>query len=636
MKTPETSIVIRTFNEERYLPHLLEAIREQDYTDYEVVVVDSGSYDLTCEIAEQHDVRLIHIDSRDFTFGYSLNTGIDSSKGRLIAIVSAHTKPRDSSWLSSLIEPLRDDQVAMVYGRQLGGTGSKFADVQDFERTFGAERKILKPPHFFANNANSAIRKDLWNKHRFDETLPGLEDIEWAKHWMGKAYLVIYQPDAALYHIHNETWGQVCRRYYREALAAKRIGVKGPGHIPIEIGREWARLFGDLVLARREGHLRKMSREIFQYRYYKTLGTVRGLWDGAVLEDPRRNEALYFDRSRSAVVIEAPGKVELRDMEIPQIKPGEVLIRVAYAGVCPVDVGLFEGRSKNAKDKDGPYPIIPGHELSGEVVKVGSNVSHLREGDLVVGERVQGCGTCKPCQDQDWSRCRRRKEVGIFGRNGAYTEFMPLPGIFVHRLPESTDLKAAVLCEPLAAVLSGLSLLELVYGSDVQKTCAVIGNNPVGRLCAQVMVSRGQEVTILHHNSADKGPFSNDDTQVLNCENLDEIFKYPVLIEATGNLETLDEVLSRKLPSAPLLMLGHCSMAPEYVTRGLKAADEKIVGPPNVASRDFVEAIGTLSRLGLSRFSMKTFSLHDYRDAWELSRTSGDVKVILEIRPRMR
>ena len=88
-------------------------------------------------------------------------------------------------------QPLRDDKVAMAYGRQLGKPGtSKFSEIQDLRRAFGPDRQLLRPPRIFANNANSAIRKELWAQHSFDESLPGLEDIEWAQHWGHQGYAV--------------------------------------------------------------------------------------------------------------------------------------------------------------------------------------------------------------------------------------------------------------------------------------------------------------------------------------------------------------------------------------------------------------------------------------------------------------
>ncbi|MGD9221566.1 MAG: glycosyltransferase family A protein, partial [Desulfobacterales bacterium] len=184
MNQPEISIIIRTFNEEKYVPALLEALTLQSLCDFETIVVDSGSLDRTPEIATQKADHLLRIQSHDFTFGHSLNVGIHNASGKYIVIVSAHTLPVDSEWLAQLVKPLYDDQNAMVYGRQLGGETSKFSESQDMRRTFGSKRTILKPPNFFANNANSAIRKDLWQQHPFDESLPGLEDIEWAKYWM--------------------------------------------------------------------------------------------------------------------------------------------------------------------------------------------------------------------------------------------------------------------------------------------------------------------------------------------------------------------------------------------------------------------------------------------------------------------
>src|SRR5438045_1974876 len=228
----ETSIVIRMFNEEKHLVALYEGIDKQTYRDYEIVVVDSGSFDRSREISEQHSDTIVQIASHDFTFGHSLNAGIAECRGAFIVIVSAHTLPIDEQWLGRVVEPLRDDRTAMVYGCQRGYATSKFGELLDFERTFGTERKVLFPPNYFANNANSAIKRELWVEHPFDETLPGLEDIEFAKYWMERGHRVVYEPDAGIHHIHEESWPQVRRRYYREGQAAKWIGVRHRRDLP--------------------------------------------------------------------------------------------------------------------------------------------------------------------------------------------------------------------------------------------------------------------------------------------------------------------------------------------------------------------------------------------------------------------
>ena len=206
------SIIIRAFNEEKHLPALFDALEKQEYRDFETIVVVSGSIDRSRKIASGRATRLVTLSSHDFTFGYSLNVGIREATGRYIVIVSAHTLPVDAKWLERMIAPLKEEKTAMVYGRQTGNGVSKFSELQDFGRLFGPVRQALKPPDFFANNANSAIRRDLWAEHQFDQALPGLEDIEWAKFWMQKGYSVVYEPDAAIYHIHEESWRQIRRR----------------------------------------------------------------------------------------------------------------------------------------------------------------------------------------------------------------------------------------------------------------------------------------------------------------------------------------------------------------------------------------------------------------------------------------
>ena len=160
---PKTSVVIRSFNEERWLPELFAALHKQVYRDFEVLVVDSGSVDRTREIAAANGARIVRLRSDDFTFGHSLNVGIEQARGSLVAIVWAHAIPTDDRWLERLIAPLAEANCAMVFGGQRGHAISKFSGARDFERVFHSKRLVMDDDHVFVNNANSAIRKDLWS-----------------------------------------------------------------------------------------------------------------------------------------------------------------------------------------------------------------------------------------------------------------------------------------------------------------------------------------------------------------------------------------------------------------------------------------------------------------------------------------
>lgn len=630
MTGPETSIVIRTFNEEKHLPALLEAIQVQNYQDFETVVVDSGSFDRTREIAQRYCDKVLRINSQDFTFGYSLNVGIDASVGRFIAIVSAHTKPVDRLWLANLVEPLRDG-VAMVYGKQLGGETSKFSEVQDFRRTFGPERRVLTPPNFFANNANSAIRKDLWEQHPFDEALPGLEDIEWSKHWMENGYRVVYEPAAAIYHVHEESWRQVRRRHYRESLAAHWIGIKGRGHVPLEIVREGKYLLSDLFQAMREDDAWRKLLEIVRFRINKTVGTTKGLLDGAAMTNPAEREAMFFDRSGQAVVIHGLDRASLDEVEVPQVKPGDVLIKVAYEGVCATDLEILDGTLGYYKDGMAKYPITPGHEFSGRVVKVGPNVENLEEGDPVVVECIQSCGQCEACRKENWIGCSQRKEVGVIGQDGGYAEYVVVPGRFVHKLPDHMDLKTACLCEPLAVVLKGLKRLERGWGRNAEnKTCAVVGAGPIGHLCAKVLSLRGHDVTAFDRVPLRRTYFEGTPIDTDSSENMERLGDFDVLIEATGDPDALHAMLHHSAPGSAVLLLGLPYARREFNFESIVAYDKTIIGSVGSSGQDFEEAIEVLPTLELDPFFEKVLPLEEFAAAWQLTRARKYLKVILQ------
>lgn len=655
MSIPETSIVIRAFNEERHLPRLLDALESQTYRDFEIIVVDSGSYDGTLEIARRRNAHLLRVDNRDFTFGYSLNVGIEAAHGRFVIIVSAHTEPTDPGWAQALIAPLRSPAVAVVYGRQLGVPLSRFGEAQDLRRTFGSRRRALTRPDLFANNANAAIRRELWEQHHFDEALPGLEDIAWARHWMARGYEIAYEPLAAVYHIHEESWRQVRRRYYREAMAARMIGTKSRANAVSECAREFWHLCDDFAAAARSGCLLDRGLEVLAFRAHKTLGTVSGLFADRSVISGQARDALYFDRRAKAVVIRGPGRASLEEIELPAVKPGDVLIRVAYEGVCGTDLEIVSGSLGYFKNGMSSYPIVPGHEFSGWVAQAGANVQHLREGDPVVVECIQSCGECAQCAGGNWIACRQRTEVGVMGRNGAYAESVVVPGRFVHKIPAGLDMRVAALCEPLAVALKGTKRLarlldenrpSLSYAAAMaqppraggttllaarprSRRCAVVGGGPIGHLCAQILALEGHEVVVFDRDPRRRACFAG--TAIQATEDLRELDRFEVLVEATGDAEALHAILSNSAAGAMILLLGLPYARREFNFEDIVALDKTIVSSLGSSAEDFDEALALLPRLPVQPFLERIMPLASFADAWDSFRRREHLKVLLEI-----
>lgn len=269
------SIVIRAYNEERHIGRLLEGIAQQNLGETEIILVDSGSTDATLEIARRYALRVVHIQPDEFTFGRSLNRGIAASQSEIIVIASAHVYPVYPDWLERLLAPFSDPQVALAYGKQRGNATAKFSEGQIFARWY-PESSDLQQAHPFCNNANAAIRRSLWQLHLYDESLSGLEDLDWA-HWaVGEGYRLAYVAEAEVIHVHNETPRAVYNRYRREAMAFKRIFPQEHFGLRDFLRLSLSNIFSDMWYAARQGVLLRSLGSIFWFRLMQFWGTYQG------------------------------------------------------------------------------------------------------------------------------------------------------------------------------------------------------------------------------------------------------------------------------------------------------------------------------------------------------------------------
>ena len=269
------SVVIRACNEEKHIARLLTGIFQQTVPELEVVLVDSGSTDATVAIASRYPLRVLHLPRHEFTFGRSLNFGLSHTTGEFVVIASAHVYPIYADWITQLLRPFADPQVALSYGKQRGDDVTRYSEHRVFKRWF-PERSVSVQDHPFCNNANAAIRRSVWEHLRYDESLTGLEDLDWAHRALARGHKLSYVADAVVAHVHEETHSRIYNRYYREALALKQIFPHE--HFGL---REFARVLAGNVLSDcyHALHDRKLSAElagIVGFRLMQFLGTYRG------------------------------------------------------------------------------------------------------------------------------------------------------------------------------------------------------------------------------------------------------------------------------------------------------------------------------------------------------------------------
>lgn len=199
---PKASLIVRARNEERWIKSCLESVFNQDFTDFEVILVNNQSRDRTLEIAQRFDVRVVQYAGEYFP-GRVLNAGIRESRGELLVMLSGHCIPTNSHWLGSLLVAFDSDpKLAGVYGRQEPLPFTPDRDKRDLWTVFQMDRRIQRKDCFF-HNSNSVVRRDLWEQVPFSETATNIEDRIWAKEMLARGYYLIYEPEASVYHWHG-------------------------------------------------------------------------------------------------------------------------------------------------------------------------------------------------------------------------------------------------------------------------------------------------------------------------------------------------------------------------------------------------------------------------------------------------
>lgn len=293
------SIIFRALNEAEWFDDALRACESQqldaDYS-FEIILVDSGSADATLDIAAAHNCRIVHIKKSDFTFGRSLNYGCEVATGDVLVFISAHCIPEHDRWLMNLVQPIYDGLCDYAYGRQIGHDISRFSETQVFEHYYGLQDK-LPQEGFFCNNANSAIRADLWRTYRFDEEVTGLEDMVLAKAVKTDGGKIGYVASAPVVHIHQETLAQVKRRYYREALTMREIVPEVHFHLGDLTRCFFAGVFSDFSEAVGQRSFFREAFGIVLYRMMQYWGTYSGHNEHRALSRAQK-ESYYYPRSK--------------------------------------------------------------------------------------------------------------------------------------------------------------------------------------------------------------------------------------------------------------------------------------------------------------------------------------------------
>lgn len=193
-----------------------------------------------------------------------------------------------------------------------------------------------------------------------------------------------------------------------------------------------------------------------------------------------------------AGVVHRPYDIRYEEIQTPVPQANEVLVKVKYTGICGSDIPRVNGTACRT------YPMILGHEFSGSIAAVGSDVTKYKVGDRVAGIPLVPCMECEDCSKGDYALCKHYSFVGS-RRYGSFAEYVVLPECNVISIGD-TDYTTAAFIEPATVALHGMRCVDYAAGKKV----AIIGAGTIGTLLLQLCKIYGAEQIVVFNRSAKK------------------------------------------------------------------------------------------------------------------------------------
>ena len=330
-----------------------------------------------------------------------------------------------------------------------------------------------------------------------------------------------------------------------------------------------------------------------------------------------------------AVVKERPGPgFALKEVPVPEPPPGWVRLRVRAAGICGSDLPIFDGT------RPVPVPLIPGHEVAGEIDRPGEGVNGWTVGDRVAAGMVVACGDCRACQTGLPELCDHLIELGVHA-NGGFAECMVAPARNLHRIPSSVSFEEATAADPMASAFHGLQAAA-IHDDDV---VAVFGVGAIGLYAVQVARWQGAHRVIAVGRRDDALALARevgaDATVDLRGQDPIAVVRdlpgggATVAVEATGSPAVLPLVLEAAAKAGRVVIMGvfqsPAQVSPELIVR----KELRVFGRLCYTWDEYDHCLGLLASRRIRALISHVFPLSEMSKALDLIHQRKTIKVVV-------
>lgn len=343
---------------------------------------------------------------------------------------------------------------------------------------------------------------------------------------------------------------------------------------------------------------------------------------------------------KAAVKVDQKEECIIKDIPIPAHGPDEALVKVKAAGFCGTDVAIMENHfmGRHGKVK---LPMIPGHELAGEVVEVGRNVTRIKVGERVTSSDIKGCGNCYGCKIGLFHFCRNWDHLGI-DSPGCFAEYVVASEDILFPVPEYISDDEATLLELMTTSVRAFRTNCLKPGSTV----VLLGPGPFGLLLLQSALAAGAGYCIMIGLNGDeqrlKVASELGANKVINVDETDVIKEVldltqgkgaDVVVEATGNPEAVSQGMEI-LGVGGLLLMGGSGFAGKEISFkpwNVVREEKQLKGLQGFTWADYLLALQLYSQKKMKVKPLITHSmkLEEINKAYQIAKKRESIKIVL-------
>src|SRR3990170_701730 len=332
-----------------------------------------------------------------------------------------------------------------------------------------------------------------------------------------------------------------------------------------------------------------------------------------------------------AAVFSGTRNITVRDYSLRPLEKSELLIKVAYCGVCGTDRHIYEGNAPSS------IPVVLGHEYSGTITDTGSRNTKFNIGDKVAIDPNIHCGCCKYCRIGKINFCENLKALGVT-LDGGFAEYSIVPLSQAYLIPNDFDLSIAAFVEPLSCCLRGIEHAGIIPGNSV----VIIGGGSIGLLMIQLVKNVGASRIILIEPDPRKQKlgielgadyYFNPDEEKIS-EKINELTdsQVDVVIECVGNKVTVDQAIKLAGKGGKVVIFGlapkdqHISLNLQYLFQNELKIFNSFLNPFTLKS-----AIDLLihKRINVQKLITKQVSLKNINEVFHDNDFAHNIKVLI-------